>query len=225
MDVPFYEQFDGRFNFPFSCILAGPSLSGKSSWIINFLDNLENIVSETIETVVWFYGVHTPTLAHLEEKYSRDWFTSVQGLPDINHLEQYIQPNKKALFVLDDLAQEAGNNVLITNLLNNYVHHKSISVFLVLQDLFGPGRYRASFLKSVHYLVLFKNPLNNTTGRIIAQRFLPGNVKGFQEIYDAVFSQPYNHMVLDGHQLTPDILRIRSDIFGLGQTIFIPKKK
>jgi hypothetical protein len=222
--TPFYEVFDGRFRFPFSSIVTGPSLSGKTSWLINFLEKSQNFLPEKIDCVIWFYGIKTAAVDSLQAKFNKEWFTCVQGLPDINNLDQYVAPHKNSIFILDDLAQEAGDSVLITSLLNNYVHHKNIGVFLVLQDLFGPGRYRASFLKSVHYIVLFRNPLNQSTGRILAQRFMPENVKCFQSIYDSIFEDPYSHMLLDGHQLTPNILRIRANIFGLGQTVYIPRK-
>ena len=164
-------------------------------------------------------------MKHLESKYNKNWFRCEQGLPDIDYLEQYVPHGKKALFILDDLAQEASNSPLVCKLLNNYVHHKNISVFLVLQDLFCPGKYRVSFLKTIHYLILFNNPLNHSVAKIIAQRFMPNNVRAFIDVYNEIFKQPYSYLLLDGHQKTPNILRIRSDIFNLGQTVFIVKSK
>jgi hypothetical protein len=168
--IPFYERhFDGRFQFPFSAVVSGPSLSGKTQWLTTFLDRTQDFISEKIHTVVWFYDSKTPALDILESKYNASWFKCVQGLPDINHLEQYLTRGHNSIFILDDLAQDAGDSSLIAKLLYNYVHHKNIGVFLVLQDLFSPGKYRASFLKSIHYLILFRNPLNNTVLSIVGQ--------------------------------------------------------
>lgn len=223
--VPFYEEFDARLQFPFSAICSGPSLSGKTTFITSLLDRTEDLISERIDSVVWFYGVKTPALSTLEAKYHRDWFTCQPGLPDTENLEQYVERGKRGLFVLDDLADAVSNSPFITTLLNNYVHHKNISVILVLQDLFCPGKYRASFLKSVHYLVLFKNPLNNTASKIIAQRFMPSNIKAFTDIYNEVFKAPYSYLLIDGHQKTSNYLRLKTDIFNIGQTVYIPKSK
>ena len=224
--IGFYETYDARFQFPFSAVIAGPSLSGKTTFLTKLLEQTQFLISEKIDLVVWFYGVKTPSLAQLEQKFSRNWFKTIQGLPDVEHLEQYgITQDKKALFVLDDLAQEAANCPLIVVLLNNYVHHKNICVFLVLQDLFCPGRFRTTFLKNVHYLILFRNPLDNNIARIISHRFMPQNVKVFMDIYNEVFKQPFSYLLLDGHQRTDNNLRLRTDIFGLGQTVFIPKGK
>lgn len=223
--IPFYEEFDGRFQFPFSAVCTGPSLSGKTSFLIKLLDRTQDLISEKIDCVIWFYGIKTPTLKYLESKYNKFWFRCEQGIPDTEYLEQYVPLGKKALFILDDLAQEAANSPLVCKLLNNYVHHKNIAVFLVLQDLFCPGKYRVSFLKTIHYLVLFNNPLNHSVAKITAQRFMPYNVKAFIEVYDEIFKQPYSYLLLDGHQKTANILRIRTDIFNIGQTVFIIKSK
>jgi hypothetical protein len=52
---------------------------------------------------------------------------------------------------------------------------------------------------------------------------MPHNTKTFRAIYEHVFGKPYSYLFLDGHQKTDNLLRIRPDIFGDGQTIFIPK--
>ena len=49
---------DLRFKHPFTCIISGPSCSGKSSFCIKFLQILESLSTETKfgGGILWCYG-------------------------------------------------------------------------------------------------------------------------------------------------------------------------
>ena len=49
---------DLRFKHPFTCIISGPSGSGKSSFCIKLLQNLESLSTETRFDggILWWYG-------------------------------------------------------------------------------------------------------------------------------------------------------------------------
>jgi len=50
-----------KFKHPFSCIVSGPSGSGKSSFCIRFLQNLDALCTERNFDggVIWWYGEKT----------------------------------------------------------------------------------------------------------------------------------------------------------------------
>jgi len=48
---------DLKFRHPFSCIVCGPSVSGKTSFVKRFLQNLRHLCTEpSAGGVVWCYG-------------------------------------------------------------------------------------------------------------------------------------------------------------------------
>ncbi len=55
--------FDARIRVPSNMLISGPTMAGKSTWIINLLDNRETLISKPIHTVLWCSG-HADTKLH-----------------------------------------------------------------------------------------------------------------------------------------------------------------
>jgi len=82
-----------RFKHAFTCIIAGPSSSGKSTFCINFLQNLDTLCTEQRFKggVIWFYiektAVPHKQLSELKKNVQyhkgvpKSNFESVQGVP------------------------------------------------------------------------------------------------------------------------------------------------
>ena len=50
-----------RFKQPFTCIISGPSGSGKSSFCLRFLQNIDSCTEQDFDGgVIWCYSVGTP---------------------------------------------------------------------------------------------------------------------------------------------------------------------
>ena len=67
---------------------------------------------------------------------------------------------------------------------------------------------------NVHYLVIFKNPRDNTVIDYLARQAFPSNRNYLIEAFkDATVDRPNGYLFLDFTQACPDILRVISDIF------------
>ena len=125
------ENNDIKFKHPFTCILAGPSASGKSSFCIKFLQNLDSCTEEDFEGgIIWCYSektaVPTSQLAALGKKISfyeavPENFANAQGNP--------------CLIILDDLLKDVYSED-VCNLFTKGTHHRNISVIVITQNLF-----------------------------------------------------------------------------------------
>lgn len=212
------SQINACFKHPFSMIIAGPSQSGKTEFIIKFLEQSAELIDIKLEYIVWFYGEDTPQhqkLLHLNQPKLH----FVHNIPE--HFDDYILPNKKGMFILDDLMNESSNSVAISNLFVKGVHHKSVSLIYSTQDIFSFGNMRKNFLRNANYFVLFKTPLDQTIPSILARRILPHNPNLFLQIFHKATEKTHGYLLCDGHQSTPKEARFRSDIFDGTQKIYI----
>ena len=202
-------SFDARFIHPFSMCLAGPSQSGKTTFIYSLLASAPRLINAPIDYVVCFLGSNDKTLKELVEFFgTRIQF--VHGLP--KSFEQYIDPTKNGFFVIDDLMTEGTRDDRVSQLYTKHCHHSNVSVALILQNAFHKGRERGTILRNCHYLVIFNTPLDQTIARSFADRAHPSSKGIVMRIFSYVLAR-YRYLLLDGKQETPLQARYRTDIF------------
>ena len=212
---------DARIRCPSGIILSGPAQAGKTKFTLDLLDNIDRILDRPVQQIFWFYGVHTPTIDLLDTKY-QGRLKTVQGLPeDFTHL--VTDDGSHTLVIFDDLLRETSESKGLVDLSSRHSSHNNITWILIVQDLFYKGKERLTILRNAHYIVQFKNPLNNTAAYLLAQRVLPQDRKTFMEIFRKATSEPHGYLMIDGTQQTSDLLRFRTAIFGEFQIAYIPK--
>ena len=115
-----------RVQNPYSFVLAGASGSGKTRWILKFIDNVDEIIEPKVTEILYFYEQWQPDF----EKYiGRVKFS--QGLPSPDLLDG----NKDSkLVILDDLMFE--NPKTISKIFTIYSHHRNYTVIETVQNLF-----------------------------------------------------------------------------------------
>lgn len=207
-----YDIFDGRLKTPFTCIVGGSPLSGKTTFVKQLLQHRHKLIDNDFDYLVWFYGQETPFIDELRNQ-------RVVGLPTtVVHMlpptfDGYLQSGKRGLIVIDDLMQSAGQSQLVTDLFCNKVQHSNVSVILLLQNLFYHGKERTTLLRCAHYMVVFRNPLDGSVPLYLAQKIMPLRRKLFMDMFDAATSLPFGYLFIDGRQTTPASARFRTNIF------------
>ena len=89
-----------------------------------------------------------------------------------------------------------------------------------MQNLFYQGSERVTLMRSAHYLVLYKSPLDHTIAHYMADKIMPHNRKKFMDIFERATNRANGYLFIDGAQRTPDRARLRTDIFGDHQLTF-----
>ena len=108
--------------------------------------------------------------------------------------------------------QSASGNQLVENLFTNG-RHLNLSVIFVSQNLFYTRKkYRIISLKSI-YIVVFKNPRDQTQIRHLACQMFPSKPKFLQAAYEEETKDPYNYLFLDFHPNSTEFARVRGNIF------------
>lgn len=199
---------DLRFKHPFTCIVSGPTKSGKTTFVHTLLSDIQNFVHPTPEKIWWFYGEDYEPIENV---------TYLKGPPDLSLVKQY-SPLPQ-LIIIDDLMQEAGDNIV--SLFTRGCHHWNVSVIHIVQHLFFKG-LRTSRVNA-EYLVLMKNPSDRLQIQTLGRQLFPNNTKYFLEAYNDATENPFSHLLVDLTQSTPENLRLRANIFSKRMIVYTQK--
>jgi hypothetical protein len=122
-----YEFYDRHvFNHPYSCLISGPSKSGKTKLLGDILRNHRVLIKPTIERIVYCYGVWQKEFDEMKEL----GIEFVQGLYDTSEFSA----STRNLVIYDDLMDECANDKSIQDLYTRGSHHMNISVILLTQN-------------------------------------------------------------------------------------------
>ena len=102
---------DPRWKHPFTCIIAGPTGCGKTTFVARLLRNASGTIDPAPERVTWYYG---------------EWQSAYDNLdiPNLNlqeGLPTYFDSDKRNVVVLDDLMAETDGSM--TALFAKKSHH------------------------------------------------------------------------------------------------------
>ena len=200
-------------NHPFTCLVVGPTKAGKTRFVKNLIQCRERMIDESIQQIWWFYMEDQPVYEDLKHI-----VTFVHGPPDLTVLKSF--PDIKKLVILDDMMQISKANKDIITLFSRGCHHWNISLVHIVQNAFYEG-LRTSRINS-DYLVLFKNPADNLQIRILSRQLFPGKIQYFLDAFGDATQKPHGYLLVDLTQYTPDVYRLKTDIFSKTPVIYIP---
>ena len=166
---------DVQLQHPYTCLIACPTSCGKTQFVKKIIEEGEHVVNGSAEKIIWLYGEYQSAYMELSSKFPHILF--IEGIPE--NLNEYIDPKFRNLNVIDDLMSETGSNKKVTNLFTEGSHHRNLSVILLLQNLFYNGKVSRTISLNAHYIVLFKNPRDNTIVTSLAKQMYPAKIKFF----------------------------------------------
>ena len=192
-----------RFQCPFGALVCGPSMSGKSTLMFDMLNDPDLVFDPVPQRVVYVYGAWQDAF----DKYEKIEFVS--SLDKVLE-EDYFNSKLNNVLILDDMMEEIVNNPKASRLFTKYIHHKNISVFFLVQNLFRQGKAMRDIALNCQYIILFKS------GRDVGQIQLLGRQLGLKHLvtaYDTAIKEPFGHILIDLNPRTPAALKLQSHIF------------
>lgn len=225
------KKIDSVFQHPFTCLVAGATQSGKSTFVANLLLNHRDYVNVTFDYIYIFLGTdikQNPTLGQIKTRFPKktkimDITSMYKNKKDMREsfpraIERLVKKKKKSkgCFIFDDLMKEMGDSDVLSNIFIKHSSHGNVSVIFITQNLFHKGKNqtegRTLYINS-HIIVLFLNKLDNTTLCTIAQKITGGtDTKRLKQLLKKI-QERYRYVVLRGHLSTPAELLITSDYF------------
>lgn len=198
-----FAEVDLRLRLPFGMMVAGPSSSGKSQWILRFLRHTAEMVAPQPASVLYCYGEYSAAVPTVE----RMGIRTLAGIPTDEQLEGAERP---LLLVLDDLmlsATEAWLNELFTKRL----HHRCYGVVFVTQNMFEKSLKVSR--QNCQYLVLMRAPNQAMGIRILGTQIFPKQLRYFLAAYEDATRDNYGYLFVDLHPASDATLRLRTHIF------------
>uniref|UniRef100_A0A914I6D7 Chromo domain-containing protein n=1 Tax=Globodera rostochiensis TaxID=31243 RepID=A0A914I6D7_GLORO len=193
-------------------IVSGSTGSGKSEWILRFLRNLDKMVTEQIERIIYCYGELNSNVLNLQRagKIGAVPVTVHNGVPPEDQIRERAKLGK-LLLILDDLVVGMSHHFLDT-LFTRGSHNWGVSVILVTQHLFNKELRVAR--NNSHYLVLMRNPAGELQTRTLATHLFTSRFAHFIEAYRDACAKNFGYLLVDMHPQSPEALRLRTHIYG-----------
>ena len=179
---------DLRFKHSFACSISGSSGSGKSSFCMKLLQNLESLSTETKFDggSLWSCGEKNAVL-------SVDVGRRIQfheGVP-----EYFTNARRKPrLIILDDLMNEVYSED-VCSLFTKGSLYRNISVILITQNLFHQVRYCSEIPFNAKYIVLLKNIRDKQKFTHLARQVYPEDSIGLYKAYRNATAKPQSYFV------------------------------
>ena len=148
-----------KLHHPFTSVVAGPTGSGKSEWVLRLIDNA-NEMTEPPPSRIWYcYGEFQPTF----NNYPRIRFR--EGLPDMSDaVFDGSESNFRRSHVGD---QSTGRKRVYENFASSQ-RQRSISHSKLVRQ-----KQKRTISLNTHYLMLFKNPRDATQFATLASQMYP----------------------------------------------------
>jgi hypothetical protein len=205
--------YDLRFRNPSSFLLGGVSQSGKTSFTLNMLRNIDYLFQDPRckQNIIYFYN----QWQHLYENFKREnivkeWINKLPTEDDVKEKTLFYRDRGGSVIVIDDFAQEVNKD--IANIFAVLCHHTNSVVILLTQNIFSKNKVFRDISLNSNIVVLFKNPRDKSSIVNFARQFSPGNNTYIVEAYKDATNKAYSYLLFDLSQSTPDNIRIRSNI-------------
>ena len=203
--VPRGCVMDVRFRTPANFFICGQTQSGKSYLTRRILQNMGELFEPVPTKIMYCYGEYQKEFGELSPSVEM-----IEGFPD--DIGSLTRGHENSLIVLDDLMSQCSSDQRAVDLFTRGSHHMGVSVLYLTQNLFPPGKLSRTISLNSHYMLIFRNPRDSLGVSTLAKQMFPRCTDYLLEAYGDATSKPYGYLLIDCHQLTPDCMRLRTNI-------------
>jgi nucleoside-triphosphatase THEP1 len=188
--------------------IVGPSGSGKTHFVCKLLQN-EKMFQRNFKNIYWHHGTSSESGLTSKEMCKLSSIKFIKGF-DSNWSNRLKEGD---VIIIDDLYQESNKETDFNNLFTKISRHRGVTVIFITQNLFHQGGQHRTRNLNVQYLILFKNPRDQTVIDFVARQAYPNNRKFLIDAFSDATKIPHGYLFIDFTQACPDDLRVRTDIF------------
>jgi len=208
-----------KFSHPTTIMIAGPTFSGKTTFVKRLLH--EDMIEPAPERIIWIYKEKgdESEFARLKQEFPQVEFLSEIDIGRINSLDA----RENNLVILDDVMSEAGDSKEVAKIFTQGAHHRNMTVIFLVQNVFQQAKQMRTISLNTHFLVLYKNPRDQSQIRVLSNQMFPGKKNFLVDAYSDATNTPHSYLLIDLHPETPEQFRVRTNIFpGEDSTVYVP---
>jgi len=198
---------------PFTCVISGPTGSGKSVFVQRLLKHVKIVVNPPPDRILYCYGAYQKLFSEMEGVEFNE------GLPSLDEFDG----GKHTLVILDDLMHET--NTVVSKLFTKVSHHTNTSVIYITQNIFHPSKETRTITLNAQYIVLFKNVRDKSQIGHLSRQMYPNKSKHMVESYTDATCDPFGYLFIDLKPDTDDRYRLKTNIFpdDRDNYVYVPK--
>lgn len=211
---------DARIKCPFTMLIAGPTQSGKTTWVTRLLTYADELLERAPTEVHWYSPYEAPAALLTA---SPDKLHMHRGLPwssdnddDDEDDNEDKAPAEGSLIVIDDFAQETANSRELTHFITKTSHHKETSIIVLTQNLFWGGKETRTQSLNMHYIVLMRQTRDHRQVRTLGRQLTQTDkeYRAFLDAYnDATGSRHFSYLLVSMHPRDEKRLLLRGTLF------------
>lgn len=200
---------------PFTCMIAGPTQSGKTEFTIALIENMGKMIEPCPTRVVWCYGEYQDRLLDLPN--------FVEKTDDLELLDT-IDGKEASLVIIDDMMDEISRSETVSKMFTKGSHHKNMSVIVITQNLFYQSNIMRTISRNALYLVIFKNPRDRAQVIHLGRQMFPGKTAYIREAYEDATKPAHGYLLMDCTQKADDKRRLLTGILPFERYFaYVPK--
>ena len=207
------------FNTPFTMIVSGATMSGKTEWVKRLLTQRTHDDPCTKESFISLQGLATILYRNAKDNPE---ITFHQGMPNDLVQLKFFDPDVPSLIVFDDLMRTVLSDETAADLFSEGAHHHNISIVFIMQSLFFQGKQSRTISLNADYFILLKNPRDRQQVEAFGRQTYPRKSNTYSEAYEIPTMRPHGYLVVDLYPTTPDSCRLRMNIFSGENNQFHP---
>lgn len=205
LNVAYLPSF--TFKTPTTIILSGSTGSGKTTLLRKILET-PSLFSSPPERIIYCYSVYQEQFANLKNVEFRN------GI-DIPELDS----DKHTVIVFDDLMHEIVKSKFAEYLFLAGSHHRNITIFLIMQNLYQKGRFAKNIMLNTHYNIVMNNARDIYQIKCLGRQ--TGLGKDLEEAYNDCMKEQYGYLLID---LSPHVsdrchFKLKTNIFPNEMTV------
>jgi len=205
-----------QFTLPTNFIVAGPSQSGKSTFLKRLILESDHLFVNPPGRIIYVYSIWSDDYAELEGLV--EFRTQIPSSEEL--LEYWGRERKESLLILDDMMHCIG--LEMSKMFTATSHHARVGIVLVLQNLFYSNKFLRDISLNTQCFCLFKNSRTVQQVKTLASQMYPGRTDYFMESFSKATDPKFGYLVVDLN--CPPKFALRSNIFKNEDTIlYLPK--
>jgi hypothetical protein len=198
-----------NFITPTSIALLGPTQCGKTTFVSRLILNAKDMFLPPPIKLYYCYTAWQSLFEKLKEK-----VTFHEGLPSKTLMDDWSSDSVPIVVILDDLMDQIVSNKEVLQYVTVMSHHRNITLIMMFQNIYPPGKYARTISLNCHYLVLFNNARDKLQVMNLGRQIMPGKTAFYMDAYEKAMNMcRCNYLVTDLHPQTNKEFRIRTRIF------------